>query len=550
MNAFYNVMFGLPGQGMLLHLSALSLFFLALLLPQAIAAALAGMQRSILFWLSAAGFAFGFVAGSSFMLVFGLGIMGVASWYMAAKVDARQAASYLRFIGFGIASLIVGVSLPISAMGFVLTLLGACFITGLLPFSCGLSRTYTLLPSPMSGFLSGSGVNMALYILIRYGFVSASGAHPPWWGALLLALGALLALFGAFKAALEVDLRNVLSWATIAVSGLMMIGIGAGLWAKAKGYQELSGLALQSVLLACMAYGFVNPLMFIGAGEVLKGVGTASLNWLGGLMRGMPRLGLLMLFGATGMGILPLGPSFASVFLLLHAMVDMALEGGVLGCLSSVALVVVIGLSMALLLIAATKIIGFGFLGRPRSLQAAAAEDIRSGSFWAMVLLACLCLPVAFVPSFVVFLNAVVISTLLPSAPVTALSYAPLRICLLAGLALVVAGIVQTRKGVRGLRETPTWNGGFGRAPAWLPFGDPQTQPTAGGLSESLRETFRPWENILQGLRLFSVLWQRLYLLVLRLRRCVSHVPPRVAMMLIFILLMSSLLIFSLAEGG
>lgn len=550
MNASFNLIFGLPGQGMLLHLNALSLFFLVLLVPQVIASALAGMRKSVFFWLSVAGLALAFVAESQLLLVFGVGIMGAASWYMAAKTDSRQAAAYARLMGFGIVSLLLGLNLPASGVGFVLTALGASTIAGLLPFRCGLARTYALLPSPMSAFLSGSLVNMALYILIRYGFLTAPGVYSPWWGAVLLALGALLALVGALRAALEVDLRNVLSWATIAASGFMMIGLGAGLWAKAMGYQALSGLALQSVLLACLVHGLLKPLMFIGAGELVQGVGTASLNWLGGLMRGMPRLGLLMLLGASGIAMLPLGPAFAPVFLLLHAMVGMALEGGAGGYLSSVALIVVIGLSMALLLVAALKIIGFGFLGRPRSLQAAAAEDIHAGPFWAMIFLACLCLPVALMPSFIVFFNAVVISILMPAAPVTELAYAPLTICSLAGLALALAGIVQTRKGARGLRETPTWNDGFGRAPAWLPFGDPQTQPTAGGLAESLQEVFTPWVNIEHILRLFLTLRRRLYAWILRLRRCVSRVPPRLAVVVLFIVAIFSLVIFSLAQRG
>lgn len=550
MNASFNLIFGWPSQGVPLHLNALSLFFVVLLLPQVIASALAGMRKSAFFWVSAAGLALGLVADSSLMLVFGVGIMGVASWYMAAQADVRQAASYARLIGFAIISLIIGLSLPVSALGFVLTVLGASALAGLTPFGCGLARTYALLPSPMSGFLSGGGVNMALYILIRYGFVTTTSAQPPWWGALLMALGALLALIGAFRAAREVDLRNVLSWATVAASGLIMVGTGAAFWANAVGDQELAGLALQSVLLACLAHGLFKPLMFIGAGEVLNGVGTASLNWLGGLMRGMPRLGLLMLLGATGIAMLPLGPAFAPVFLLLHAMVEMALDGGVLACLGSAALIVAIGLSMVFLLLASIKIIGFGFLGRPRSLQAAAAEDIHSGPFWAMVLLACLCFPLAFVPSFVVFFNAVVISTLVPTAPLTKLAYAPLTICLLAGLAFAAASIVKTRSGVRGLRETPTWNGGFGRPPAWLPFGDPQTQPTASGLSESLLTVFGQGAKIVQGFRLFYILRQRFYVLVLRVVRCMYHLPPRFGLMLIFIVIMFSLLMFSLAQRG
>lgn len=550
MNASFNLIFGLPDQGLSLHSEALSLFFGALLLPQMVASVLAGMRRSACFWLAFAGLALGFGAGSPFMLVFGVGLVGVAAGYMAAQTDIRQAASYARIIGFAVISLIVGLNLPGSPLGFLLTVLGALAFAGLMPFFGGLPRAYTLFPSPMSAFLSGGGVNMAFYILIRYGFVVAAGGQHPRWGAVLMAIGALLALVGALRAVLAVDLRNVLSWTTIAAAGLIIVGIGAALWANSMGYQEVSGLALQSVLLAILAHGLFKPLLFIGAGEVLQAVGTTSLNWLGGLMRGMPRLGMLMLLGAAGIAMLPLGPAFASVFLLIHAVIKIALVGGVGGCLSCVALIVVIGLSMALLLLAATKIIGFGFLGRPRSLQAAAAEDVRFGPFWGMVLLGSLCLPLALVPGFVMLFNAAIISTLVPSAPQTELTYAPLTICLLAGMALLAAGIVQNRKGAWGLRETPTLNGGFGRPPAWLPFGDPKTQPTASGLTDALLAICGPSAKMPEGLRVFSAWGRHLCVRVMRLVRYINKLSPRLWLALIFVALMTFLLIFSVAQKG
>lgn len=550
MNTSFSLIFGVPGQGMPLHLNALSLLFLALLLPQVVASALAGVRRSVFFWVSVAGLVLVFAASGPFMLVFGAGLMGLATWGMAAQTNVGQAMSYARIVALGIASLIAGVSLPVSSLGFILTALGVSAVGGLMPFWGRLPCTYALLPLPMAAFLSGGGVNLVFYTLIHYGLVAGAEGQHPWWGVGLMVAGALSALVGAFRAGLDVDLRHVLSWTTIATSGLIVIGIGAALWANSAGRQELSALALQSVLLFILAHGLFKPLMFIGAGEVLQAVGTASLNWLGGLMRGMPRLGMLMLLGATGIAMLPLGPAFAPVFLLIHAAIGIALAGGALACLGCTALLVVIGMSVALLLLAGVKIIGFGFLGRPRSLQAAAAEDVRSGPFWGMLLLAGLCLPMALVPGFVMFFNAAVINTLISSAPETELAYAPLTVCLLAGLAFAVAGIVQTRQGSRGLRETPTWNGGFGYPPAWLPFGDPQTQPTASGLTEALLTNFSQTAKIIERFHHFPILWKRLHKRGVRLVRGMENISPRLGLAIMFVALVFSVLIFSLAQKG
>ena len=66
----------------------------------------------------------------------------------------------------------------------------------------------------------------------------------------------------------------------------------------------LASLALQGALLCALAHGLFKPLLFLGAGAVKNATGTNSLDWLGGLIRGMPRLGLLMMAGCAGMAAL------------------------------------------------------------------------------------------------------------------------------------------------------------------------------------------------------------------------------------------------------
>jgi hypothetical protein len=67
------------------------------------------------------------------------------------------------------------------------------------------------------------------------------------------------------------------------------------------------------------------------------------------------------------------------------------------------------------------------------------------------------------------------------------LTYAPLPLAILLALAAGLAGVALRRLSPRGVRAVPAWNGGFGAAPAWLPFGDPLTQPSATGFAAPLR---------------------------------------------------------------
>jgi hypothetical protein len=125
-------------------------------------------------------------------------------------------------------------------------------------------------------------------------------------------------------------------------------------------------------------------------------------------------------------------------------------------------------------------------------LRAAAAEEAAKGVLAGMGLLAGLCGLVALFPGMLLLLLNPVIAKLVPGADEMPLSYAPF---FLAVMVLVLAGGAYgflRRFGARGEREGAAWNGGFGKAPAWLPFGDPVLQVSATGLSEPVRRVLGP----------------------------------------------------------
>ena len=477
-------MVGLPGQGMHLQPDALSWLFLGILLPQVVASAVAGMRGSVTFWVFGLGMALALLAGDAFTLIFGFELMSAASWLLVLRGDERPATFYVTMAIFSGACLIPAVFLPASSVAFVLILLGTGAKAGLAPLHAWLPKAHPAPPAGVSALMSGGMVKVALYVLIRYAFIILAPAAQPWWGVVLIAAGLASVLIGALRAMLEVELKTVLACSTVEHVGLIAVGLGVALRAKAMGDETLEGLGLQAALLCIVAHALFKPLLFLGAGEVKHAVGTTSLNWLGGLVRGMPRLGGLMLLGAACMAALPLGAGFAPEFLLLHAIIGAAATGGILARLFFTAALAILGLGAALALGAAVRLFGMGFLGRPRSLQAAAADDIRGAPLMAMGLLAVLILPVALLPGLVLGTMTPVFLLLAPQAALPPLAYAPLSLVLLAFLAAAALGFVLQRWGVRGTREVAGWNGGFGAPPPWLPFGDPATQPSATGLAE------------------------------------------------------------------
>lgn len=540
---------GLPGQGMHLHLDALSLLFLSILAPQMLASACAGMRASVPFWVFCASMVLTLAAGDAFTLIFGFELMSAASWLLLLRADQKPAAFYAVIALFASACLIPAVFLPAGPIAFLLIALGTGAKAGLAPLHSWLPKAHPAPPAGVSALMSGGMVKIALYILIRYAFINLSGAAQPWWGVVLIAAGLASALIGALRAMLETEMKTMLACSTIEHAGLITIGLGIALRAKAMGDPALTAVALQAALLCAVAHGLFKPLLFLGAGEVKHATGTTSLNWLGGLMRGQPRLGALMLLGAAGMAALPFGPGFAPEFLLLHATISAAATGGILARIGFTAALAALGLSAALALGAAVRLIGIGFLGRPRSLHAAAAEDARPGPLFGMALLAVLIVPVALLPGQMLGLLTPVISLLAPQAVLTQLSYNPLPLLLLAFLIATAIGFVLHRFGIRGTREVPAWNGGFGRAPAWLPFGDPTTQPSATGFAEPISRA------IAKGLPGTAELWLiapilRLHLRGVRLAERIRRATLRQRLAFIFAALVVFLAALGVAEGG
>jgi formate hydrogenlyase subunit 3/multisubunit Na+/H+ antiporter MnhD subunit len=547
-------MFGLPGQGMHLRLDALSLLFLCILLPQIVASAVAGMRNSVTFWAFALGMVLALLAADAFTLIFGFELMSAASWLLVLRGDQKPATFYVGIALFSAACLIPAVFLPASSIAFVLVALGAGAKAGLAPLHSWLPRAHPAPPAGVSALMSGGMVKVALYILIRYAFIIFAPAAQPWWGEALVAAGAASVLIGALRSMLETELKTLLACSTVEHVGLITVGLGIALRAKAMHDPALTALGLQAALLCAVAHGLFKPLLFLGAGEVKHATGTTSLNWLGGLMRGMPRLSGLMLVGAAGMAALPLGPGFAPEFLLLHAVIGATAAGGILARIGFTALLAALGLSAALALGAAVRLVGIGLLGRPRSLHAAAAEDARRAPLLAMALLAVLCVPVALVPGLITGALTPVIQLLAPQADPLPLAYAPLSLALLALLAAAAAWFILHRWGVRGTREVPAWNGGFGRPPVWLPFGDPKTQPSASGLSEPVARAIARGVLAPGGLDpseafLFAPLF-RLHMRCVRLAERLRRSTIRQRLAFVFAALVTFLLALGLGEGG
>jgi formate hydrogenlyase subunit 3/multisubunit Na+/H+ antiporter MnhD subunit len=539
---------GLPGGHLVLVLDGLSGFFLVLVMGVAAAAGAAALEghagdaaTAPLLPVFVAGMALTLLAGDAFTLMLGFEVMSVASCGLvlaghrdaghrdagARGAGARGAAVlYAGMAALAAGCLIAALALLVPADGsltfaamrvrppegaraavvLALVLVGAGSKAGLAPLHVWLPPAHQAPPSHVSALMSGAMTKVALYVLIRVVFDLCGPAQPTWWGVPLLVVGAGSAVLGALRANMEGDIKAVLACSTVENIGLITAGLGVALAARGMDLAPLAGLAMAAALLHAMAHGMFKSLLFVGAGAVQHGAGTRLLDRLGGLIHRMPVTTGGMLMGAACLAAMPLTAGFAGEWLLLQSILAAVRVGGfgmqTLACVVAA----LMALAAALGAGAALRLIGVGFLGRPRTPRAAAAVEAGLPARAALLGLAGVCVAIGLAPGVVLRLAAPAVHALVGgdlagraglvvvAAQADGVGYAPL---LVAGVVAMLAGgvVALVRRhgranGTLGYRQAAAWDCGFGAAPAWLPFGDPLTQYGAASFSEPLRRTF------------------------------------------------------------
>jgi hydrogenase-4 component B len=526
---------GLPGIPMLVTSDALSCVFLVLLFVSATACSIYAMDaheaedtRALPFFPVFIGaMALTLLAGDGFTLVFGFEAMSLASWATVLARHEEPASSdaallYAGIAAFGAACLIPALVLLSPASGssglsfaamragippdgwratlvLVLVLLGAGSKAGLAPLHVWLPLAHPAAPSHLSALMSGAMTKVALYVIIRLLFDLAGPAQPMWWGAPLIVMGLASAVLGALRANIEDDIKAVLAASTIENVGLIAVGIGVALIARAADQPILAALAMGGALLHAINHGVFKTLLFLCAGSAQHGGGSRAMDRLGGLIHRMPYTTACVLAGCLGLAALPPGSGFASEWMMFQAVLGAPRIGGLALQMLLVAAACLMAMAAALAAAAAVRLIGVVFLGRPRTPRAAAADEAEGPVLVALIGLAGLSLALGLLPGPVVrwlgpALRLTVgtamneqtgLAAIRPASGVA--GYAAPAIAVLIGLALALALLALRRWAVAGHRQGPAWANGFAAAPAWLPFGDPLTQYGAASFSQPLR---------------------------------------------------------------
>ena len=386
---------------------------------------------------------------------------------------------------------------PTAALLIALVTLGTAVKLGLVPLHAWLPLAHPEAPAPASALMSGAMVKAGLYLLLRLVW-QPLGTPPAAWGEALIVAGVASALTGALSAALDTDAKRVLAWSTVKHAGVLALGLGLAATLAARAEPVLAGVALAATLYHAVGHALAKTLGFLAVGGATHALGTRNLEQMGGLWRALPRTTLAAFVAIAALAGSPLLPLFAGEWLLYQVVIlghDAASGTSALHLLAPLA-GAGLALAGALALAAMVKLLGIGFLGRPRDpVRVPHARERASAT--ALFALAGLALAWGVLAPLALQLLAAPVRALLPAFDTASVigvgslallpgrtgiaSVSPLALAMLLALFGGLAW-TWTRAGRPAIRRAPAWSCGVSLAP--------HQQYSARALTEPIRRVF------------------------------------------------------------
>ena len=259
-----------------------------------------------------------------------------------------------------------------AGVAFLLALVGFGTKAGFMPLHVWLPEAHPAAPSNVSALMSGVMIKTGIYGLVRS--LTFLGTPAPWWGWVLLAVGAFSGILGVLFALAQHDLKRLLAYHSVENIGIIALGIGLGVFGLSCHNPLLIYLGFAGGLFHVVNHALFKSLLFLGAGSVLHSAGTREIDILGGLLKRMPTTGTTFLIGSVAICGLPPLNGFASEFMIyLASLGSLSMKGGAstAGFLVIGSLALIGGLAVACF----TKAFGVIFLGEPRSEEADGAHE-------------------------------------------------------------------------------------------------------------------------------------------------------------------------------
>ncbi len=262
----------------------------------------------------------------------------------------------------------------------------ALFIVGfglkaaLVPFHAWLPDAHPSAPAPISAMLSGILIKtLGIYALVRVVFNVFGISVSIGW--LLVVLGLLSMVAGAFLVIGQWDIKRLMAYSSISQIGYVVLGIGLGGLIIARGDNlAWASLAILGGLFHLVNHAVYKSLLFLTSGSIQMATGTRQMKEMGGLAEKLPVTRTMCTIASASIVGIPPFSGFWSKLILVVAAVQAQFYW-------VAAIIVFVSLCTLIMYL---KVQRYVFLGElPENLKQ--IKENKGTMLVAMIFLACLC---------------------------------------------------------------------------------------------------------------------------------------------------------------
>ncbi len=192
-------------------------------------------------------------------------------------------------------------------VAFLFILVGYGTKAGLAPMHTWLPDAHSQAPAPISALLSGVLLKTALYAIVRFMVIVNKCVGAQFTGNLLVLFGIVSLGVAAGFILVQRDLKRLLAYSSVEHLGIISLGLGFG-----------AQIGVYGALLHIINHALTKPLMFFGAGNVVKAYKTNNINVIKGVINRMPFTGIILCLGAFALaGAVPFSIFISEVIIII-----------------------------------------------------------------------------------------------------------------------------------------------------------------------------------------------------------------------------------------
>lgn len=195
------------------------------------------------------------------------------------------------------------ISPEIAKWAFIFVFIGFGAKLGLVPMHIWLADAHSNAPSPISGLFSGILLNVALYGIIRFRFITdlALGSSD-WSNRLFLCFGFISIIVPAFMMLVQKNYKRMLAYSSVEHMGLITFALA------------LPPLGILASVIHMIGHTLTKSALFFGAGEILINYKTTRTSEVKGLLKKAPYTASLFLLGILAIIAVPPAVLFVSEY--------------------------------------------------------------------------------------------------------------------------------------------------------------------------------------------------------------------------------------------